>query len=275
MAAPTVEERWRSALMGMPPDHLAIRRMFAHLPGQPRCKQCAAPFGGPGARIARSMGFKRWARNPTFCARCLPGIEERGVGGAEIELSFLFADIRGSTALAERMSASEFGRLLNRFYTAATDTLVRHDSMVDKFVGDEVVALFIPAFAGAAHAQRAVDAARELLNVTGHGSGLDPWVPLGVGVHTGVAYVGAVGAEGTVVDVTAVGDAVNTAARIAAEAGAGEVLVSDAAASGAGLDTQGLVRRRLDLKGKSQPVPVFVLTADDAERSTDASSVVR
>ena len=261
MTGPTSEERWREALMGIPQEHLAYRKMFQRLPSSPRCKNCAAPFAGPGAPIARALGFTRWRKNPTFCGRCLGNIAARGLGGAEVELSLLFADIRGSTTLAEGMSASAFAALLDRFYRSASDALVRHDAMIDKFVGDEVMALFIPAFAGATHAEQAVAGARDLLVSTGHASPPGPWVPLGVGVHTGTAYVGAVGAEGNVVDITALGDAVNTAARLAAAAGTGEIVVSDATAAAAGLADVGLEHRRLELKGKSEPVGVVVLNA--------------
>ena len=205
------------------------------------------------------MGFRRWERNPIFCARCLPRIEERGVGGAEIELSMLFADVRGSTPLAETMAPAEFAALLQRFYAAATDVLVRHDAMVDSFIGDEVIGLFLPAFAGAGHAQKAVAAGRDVLRGLGGGTSAGAWIPVGAAVHTGSAYVGAVGAEGKVVDIKALGDSVNTAARLASSAAAGELLVSEIAAAASGLDTANLERRELELKGKSQPVGVFVV----------------
>src|SRR5215210_2529569 len=96
----TPDERWRSALSGVPMVYVAARRMWSHMPGSPRCKNCTAAFGGPASVLARVMAFKQWERNPTFCSRCLPKIEDRGVGGAEIELSMLFADVRGSTPLA-------------------------------------------------------------------------------------------------------------------------------------------------------------------------------
>jgi adenylate cyclase len=262
MSEPTIEERWREALLGIPPEHLAMRRFFAHLPGSPRCKNCAAPFGGPGARVARAMGAHRWSRNPTFCGRCLGKVAERGIGGAEVEISMLFADIRGSTTLAESMSASRFAGLLDRFYTSATDALVREDAMVDKFVGDEVVALFLPAFAGSRHADHAIRAAADLLLATGHDRAEGPWVPVGAGVHTGVAYVGAVGSEGQVTDVTALGDAVNTTARLASAAAAGEILVTEPAAEAAAMNTDGLELRSMELKGKSEPVRAWSLRLD-------------
>jgi class 3 adenylate cyclase len=99
-----------------------------------------------------------------------------------------------------------------------------------------VVALFIPGFAGNDHASKALSAARDLFAEMGN-DGDDPWIPLGAGVHTGVAYVGTVG-EGDALDFTALGDPANTTARLASEAAAGEILVSAAAAEAAGLATE-------------------------------------
>jgi len=130
---------------------------------------------------------------------------------------------------------------------------------VDKLVGDEVVALFIPGFAGPAHGADAVAAAQELLAATGHGDG-DPWIPVGAGVHTGIAYVGTVG-EGDAFDFTALGDPVNTASRLAGSAGVGEILVSSAAATAAGMDTVGLESRTLELRGRAESVEAWVSTA--------------
>ncbi len=181
-------------------------------------------------------------------------------GGAEVEISMLFVDARGSTNLAERMRAAEFSRLMNRFYKAATQVLIETDAFIDKLVGDEVMGLYLPVFTGPNHARAAVQAAQELLRATGHGNKQGPWLPVGVGVHTGTAFVGTVkGAQDTVSDVTALGDNVNMTARLASKAGAGEALISDAACAAAGLDLGDLEHRRLELKGKSEPVSVRVL----------------
>lgn len=184
-------------------------------------------------------------------------------GGAEVELSMLFVDVRGSTGLAERMTAKEFSWLMNRFYKAATKVLIKTDAFIDKLVGDEVVGLYLPLFTGPNHAFAAIEAAQELLRVTGHSDRDGPWLPIGVGIHTGVAYVGIVsGAEGTVTDVTALGDSVNTAARLASYAGSGEALISEACFGAAGLDMGKLERRQLDLKGKSEAVHVYVFQSN-------------
>lgn len=180
-------------------------------------------------------------------------------GGAEVELSLLFADVRGSTTIAEQVRPREFARILKRFYDAATNALIETDAFIDKLVADEVVGLYFPLFAGPAHARRAVEAAHMLLLATGHGEPRGPWIPVGVGVHTGTAFVGTVaGAEGTVSDVAAVGDTVNLTARLSSQAGAGEILMTIAAYQAAGLDVAPLEQRRLQLKGRTEPVDVYV-----------------
>ena len=104
--------------------------------------------------------------------------------------------MRGSTALAERIPAQEFSQLISRFYGTAARVVDEWDGIVDKFVGDEVVALFVPGFAGEEHASRAVEAARQLMRETGNDSA-EPWIPIGAAVHSGVAYVGRVSERAT------------------------------------------------------------------------------
>jgi adenylate cyclase len=158
------------------------------------------------------------------------------------------------------MSAADFGRLINRFYAAATGVLIKTDAFIDKLVGDEVMAVYLPIFTGPNHARAAVEAAIELLKTTGHGTGEGPWLPVGVGVHTGVCYFGTVqGVDGTFADFTALGDNVNIAARLAAAAQPGEALISAAACAAAGVDLSVHESRELVLKGKSEPVAVRVV----------------
>jgi adenylate cyclase len=184
-------------------------------------------------------------------------------GGTEIELSLLFADVRGSTALAESVTAAEFSQLLHRFYNAATDTLVRTDAFIDKFVGDEVIGLYLPGYAGEDHAHKAIQAAHDLLRAVGYGTPTGPWLPIGIGVHTGIAYVGTVqGIEGTVADFTALGDTVNTAARLVSQARPGEALISEATYAAAKMANPAHARRTLELKGKSEPFGVRVLRVE-------------
>ena len=106
--------------------------------------------------------------NPKYCRGCFGNLYRKR-GGAEIECSLLFADVRGSTALAESMRPIEYRRLLDRFYATAFGVLVAHDAFVDKFVGDEVIGI-VPALTETLHAREAVTAAVELLEARGIGT---------------------------------------------------------------------------------------------------------
>jgi adenylate cyclase len=231
------------------------RRVFRHLPADPRCKLCAAPFRGAFAPLMRAIRHGPWPNNPKYCESCLSELV-RHHGGAEIECSLLFADVRESTQLAETMRPAEFRELMSRFFAAATRVLVEHDAIVDKYVGDEVIGIFVPLLTGERHAERAVAAGRDLLAAVVRDDGLG--LQVGAGVHTGVAYVGTVG-EGEMVDLTAMGDPVNVTARLASVAGAGELLVSLDAARAASLDATAFEHRSLALKGKSEATEVVVL----------------
>ena len=257
---PAVEEVWRSFLAtGEITKERRQRTFFRHLPRDPRCKHCNAPFQGLGAPLVRLIYGKRPSKmNPRLCNVC-EDFANKNLGGAEVELSFLFADIRGSTTLAEQMSIAEFSRLVDRFYKAATDVMVRTDALIDKLIGDEVTGLYIPGYAGLDHARRAVEAAQEILQVTGHGNPDGPWIPVGAGVHTGMAYVGAVGSREGVVDITALGDAPNIGARLASQADAGEAIISEDTMTAAGLDGENFEPRLLQLKGRTEPIKVRVL----------------
>jgi class 3 adenylate cyclase len=138
----------------------------------------------------------------------------------------------------------------------ASDVLIHSDGLIEKLIGDEVAGLYIPGFAGPQYTQRAVQAARHLLEATGHGSSAGPWIPVGVGVYHGKAFVGAVGSKDSVVDFTALVDAVNATARLACVAGPGEVLVTEEAILKAGLEPDGHERRLLNLRGRNTPIAV-------------------
>ena len=253
---PNDEAFWRDFLTRGASFERRARQVFKRIPAEPRCRICAAPFAGVGAGFMRLIGKRPSESNPTMCRSCFAFVS-RHHGGAEIEVTMLFADIRGSTSLAEGMSSADYHRVLNRFYTTASGVVFDYDGAVDKFVGDELVAMFFPLLTGERHAERGVAAARALLRATGHADPNGPWVPIGAGVHTGMAWFGAVG-EGAHVELTAIGDAVNVAARLASAAAAGEVLVTADAAAAAGLDPS-LEHRPLELKGKQDATEVVSL----------------
>jgi adenylate cyclase len=205
------------------------------------------------------LGFGRFPGNPALCTNCITGFRKKGLTGAEIPVSLLFADVRGSTGIAERMRPSEFRAFLDRFYMIGTDAILGHDGLVDKLVGDEVIGLFFGGVSGPQHARAAVGAAIDLSARAG-GDDASPSgpIPIGAGVHTGEAYVGTTGPAGAVEDFTALGDVVNTTARLASTARAGELLVSVAAAEAAEYAVDGLERRTLEVRGRHEPIDIVV-----------------
>lgn len=243
------------------------RRFFRFLPGSPRCKSCYAPFSGAGSAVVRLFYSKKPSNmNPHLCNVC-EEFARKYPGGAEVEMSLLFADVRGSTQLAERLGTTQFSRLINRFYRISSHILVESDALIDKIIGDQVAGIYVPGFAGIKHTRRAIEAGRNLLAATGHGDANNPWIPLGVGIHTGIAYVGSVGSKDGTMDITVLGDVANTAARLASEAKTGEILISDAAYQVAELKPGLLDVRQLALKGKSQAVSVHVLDEHSQSQS--------
>src|SRR5215207_9383374 len=182
--------------------------------------------------------------------------------GVEIPITLLFSDIRGSTAIAERMRPADFHGFLDRFYRLASDSIVAHDGIVDKVVGDEVIGLFFGGISGPRHPAAAIAAAFDLAEWTAQAStAASVSIPVGTAVHTGEAFVGATGPGTTVDNFTARGDAVNITARLASAAGAGEVIVSVAAAEAAGMATEHLERRTVEIRGRTEPINVIVRPA--------------
>lgn len=251
-------EYWKNLLdTGEITKERRIRNLFARLPDDPRCKLCNSPYQGLGAPFMRILGRTPSNLTPNLCKWCVE-YTSRHQGGAEVVISMVFADIRGSTTLAENMSASDFRHLINHFYQASTKVLIKWEAVIDRLVGDQAIGYFIPGLAGQDHARKAINSGKDLLRVTGHSETEDPWIPLGVGVHTGTAFVGTVGTEGGVTDFTALGDAVNTGARLASVAAQGELLVSEEAYTSAGVSVKGLEERILELKGRSESTRVRV-----------------
>jgi adenylate cyclase len=255
-----VVQLWRDWFMtGNIPGARRKRQLHALLPSSPRCKICNAPFGGIGGPIMRiTAGIRPSAMNPRICSDC-EDMVRRFHTGAEVEMSMLFADVRGSTALSQRLSATEFSRLINRFYTEGTRAITETDGLVDKLAGDAVAGFWGAGIAGPDYVARTVEAARRLLKATGHGSPQGPWIPVGIGVHAGVAYFGVMGGQDGLTDLTALGEEVNTAARLGSAAAAGEIIVSEQALKAATIDPAPYEARSLDLKGLSQPVAVRVI----------------
>lgn len=169
----------------------------------------------------------------------------------------MFADVRGSTALAENIGPTEFAALMNRFYKAASDVLVPRTAILDKMIGDEVMAFYLPAFVDDSR-DLAVESAVELLKKLGYGSKNGPWLEVGIGLNYGSAYVGKVGND-DVGDFTALGDAVNTAARLQSEAASGKIVMSDSVYLAVSAQYPNVESIQVDAKGKTDLVDAHVL----------------
>jgi adenylate cyclase len=238
-------------------SHATIRRVVrivSRLPSEPRCEACGNPFKGVGGALMRMVGKGPSRKNPRWCRLCF---EQAPAGGTTLTIGVLFADVRGSTALGERTSPAELATTMNRFYGDVTKVIVNH-GIVDKLIGDEVMGLyFAPMTPDGRYVTAMVDDARRILEAVGHGTAERRALDVGIGLDVGPAWVGIVG-EGEVRDFTAIGDVVNTAARLQAVAQAGQIVMSETVAALAGCRDGESVR--LDVKGKAEQVPARVVS---------------
>jgi adenylate cyclase len=224
------------------------QRIFRRLPSDPRCKLCLNPFGGVGGKLCGVIGRKPSRKNPNLCQYCFDHLPP---GGIEIDLGVLFADVRNSTAMGESSTASDFAQQLNRFYAVATKVLIRHDGLIDKLIGDEVMGLFLPGLSGPDYRRKTARAAIDLAAATSE-------LPVGVAANAGVAFVGSVG-SGTVLDFTALSDAINVGASLQSYASARQVVLSSDLYNLIAPAHPGARTHLLPVKGRAEPVPVAVL----------------
>lgn len=256
------EELWGVIFGAGNPDLQKQHRLYRRLPSPPRCKLCLVPFRGIGGAVMRFRGKRPSNRNPRFCSACDHFIRAHP-GGAEVMLSMVFADVRGSTALAEQVSPTELHRRMNAFYAAITHELVETDGFMIDVVGDEVVGIYPPGMSGQRYAALAIEAARRLVALGPSETG---GLPFGVGVHTGLVHIGTtMGADDGIADVRAMGDGVNVVARLSSAAAQGEALISSATWEAAGESPAGLEERELQLKGRTKPLSVSVLRSATRE----------
>lgn len=232
-----------------------IYKPYSFIPGRHRCRICDIPIGGLGGLILKTLrGREPSRKNPQVCNQCDTVLPR---GGAEIDIAIIFADIRGSTSLGETLGPSAFADLLNKFYEVSHRVLVPRGAIIDKMIGDEVMAFFIPALYPQ-YRRVAIETALELQDAMLTALEGKPLLPVGIGVHAGMAFVGKVGTD-DVSDMTALGDTVNTAARLQSVAKAGEVAISEELAEDASPEFDSVERRSIELRGREQPLEVRIL----------------
>jgi adenylate cyclase len=249
---PLTSEDW-AAYFEMTSDPLerGLSRLLRALPSSPRCGICGAPFAGFGARLLRPLGYRQSRKSPNLCATC---VEASPPGGMTTQAGVLFADVRGFTRISERSDPEAVSVLLRRFYACAEDVLFP-EAVIDKLIGDEVMALYLPMYRRFDEAAPVMlEHARNLLRRIGYGAEDGPFAEVGIGLDYGEVFVGNVGRR-TLGDFTAVGDVVNVAARLQGEAAGGEILASSRVA--AHLAAPPGERLELSLKGRAEPVVAY------------------
>ncbi len=187
------------------------------------------------------------------------------LGGEKRDIAVLFVDIRGFTTMSEVLTPEEVVEILNRYLNLTTNAIFKNKGTLDKFVGDATMAVFNSPFDLEDYVFKAVCAAMDIVE---GGKALEKellekfgrTVGFGVGVNCGEAVVGNVGCEFRM-DYTAIGDTVNTAARLESNAKKGQVLISDAVYE----RVKDLIEveevGEIPLKGKSKGVFVYSVTA--------------
>ncbi|MEO8647919.1 MAG: adenylate/guanylate cyclase domain-containing protein [Acidobacteriota bacterium] len=183
------------------------------------------------------------------------------LGGVNQTITVLFADIRGFTTLAESEKPEKVVGLLNRYFSAMTEIIFAHGGTLDKYIGDELMALFGAPTASEEDALNAVKAAVTMqkrmaeLNSELTAEGF-PRIAIGIGLHTGEATVGYIGSEKRS-EYTAIGDTVNLASRLQSNAETGQILMSEATHAASGHVIPVNTREPLTVKNRVQPVNVF------------------
>ena len=201
--------------------------------------------------------FRRYLA-PTVVSRLLADPDQAALGGAVVEVTALFADLRGFTTYAEQHRPEQVVALLNRYYAAIVPQLLAHEGTVVNYAGDAVMAVFNAPTRQDDHALRAARAALAMRDAVVALSGDDPTLPtFGIGINSGPALVGNIGAE--LRDYTVIGDSVNVAARLEGAAAAGEVLIGAETLRQLGAMAVVEDAGRLELKGKSEPIAAWRL----------------
>ncbi len=219
------------------------RWLFPRLPMSPRCKICSVPFKGFG-RILSPFGWSPSAKNPRMCGFCSHRLP---VGGADVPVAVLVVDVCGYTTMSEGLSGIEVAAKMNTFFERASTILMANDALIDKYLGDAVQALFLTGICGDDYVACAIRAAEALAREFSEGE-----LRVRVAVHQGIAFVGNVGTPG-MVDLTAMGDVVNTCHRLQGVATAGAVITDEETWTMIG-SPPGWEASGFELKGKAERV---------------------
>jgi len=183
----------------------------------------------------------------------------------EVEVTVLFSDIRGFSALSERLAARDIAEVIGRHLQAMAEVVASYGGTIDKFQGDAVMAVFGAPIPMDDHARSAVACAVEMqsrqreLNAEGWGIEEVERLDVGIGLNTGIVMAGAIGGGGRL-EYTVIGDAVNVAQRLQSEAAGGEIVAAASTVAAASVTDAESIGAR-SVKGREEPVEVFRILA--------------
>jgi adenylate cyclase len=214
--------------------------------------------------------------SPNLVDQIVTGQLQLDQGGTKRDVTMLFVDIRGFTAMSERHEPEEMVTTLNEYFELMVDILFRHGGTLDKYVGDEVIGLFGAPVAMADAPDRAVRCGLEMqraleeFNRVRESTGAEP-IHVGIGINSGEVIAGAIGSSRTL-QYTVIGDPVNIASRLCSVAKAGEVIISEYTRQR--LDDQVITEPRepVKVKGKSAALQIWAAVGLDGDLQTSTRS---
>jgi class 3 adenylate cyclase len=200
---------------------------FNQLPvkGRDEVAELTQSFNEMTVAVKERLMMSRYVSGSTIEQIRQKQLDELELGGSRSELCLFFSDVRGFTTFSEQNEPDDVVRYLNQLLNLQVEIIKKHRGDIDKFVGDEVMAVF----RGEDKEQRAVQAAIEIqqaMTKLAEPESVFKTLQIGIGINTGTVVVGNIGSRDRM-DYTAIGDAVNTASRLCSNAKAGEILISE------------------------------------------------
>lgn len=199
--------------------------------------------------------------SPAIAELVVSGEVEVEKGGRSLDTTVFFSDIRGFTAMSERRSAQQIVDMLNEYFEMMVEVIFRHEGTLDKFVGDEIIALFGAPMAMPNAELKAVECALDMAKVlkdfnrTRAAEGLNE-IKIGIGINTGTVVTGAIGSS-RALQYTAIGDAVNTAARLCSIAKPDQIILSEYTYRKVKDQVDAVTLSPVRLKGKTDELRIY------------------
>jgi adenylate cyclase len=202
--------------------------------------------------------------SPNLVEQVVAGNLQLEKGGALSEVTLLFSDIRGFTAMSEKRAPQEIVRILNEYFELMVDLIFKHDGTLDKFVGDEIVALFGAPVPLQDAELKAVECALDMMMVLAEFNRVraeqgQEELRIGIGINTGTVVTGAIGSS-RALQYTAIGDAVNTASRLCSVAQAGQIILSEATHARVSPMVTSSALEPVRVKGKTDALRIYNVT---------------